>query len=87
MSFMQVDTTDDHTMSASLWLGMFPVSKPSLSHLLSKRGKGNAVVIVIGGAAESLASSPGVNTVVMKQRKGFIRVALEYGWEHTQKHV
>ncbi|XP_070699440.1 2-acylglycerol O-acyltransferase 3b isoform X1 [Pempheris klunzingeri] len=59
--------------------GLCPVSKPSLAHLLSKSGKGNAVVIVIGGAAESLASSPGVNTVVMRQRKGFVRVALEFG--------
>ncbi|XP_035522626.1 2-acylglycerol O-acyltransferase 3b [Morone saxatilis] len=59
--------------------GLYPVSKPSLAHLLSKRGKGNAVVIVIGGAAESLASSPGLNTVVMRQRKGFVRVALEFG--------
>ncbi|KAM6983422.1 2-acylglycerol O-acyltransferase 3b [Tautogolabrus adspersus] len=59
--------------------GLYPVSKPSLAYLLSQRGKGNAVVIVIGGAAESLASSPGINTVVMKQRKGFVRVALEFG--------
>ncbi|XP_020564592.1 diacylglycerol O-acyltransferase 2 [Oryzias latipes] len=58
---------------------LLPVSKPSLAHLLSKRGKGNAVVIVVGGAAESLASAPGVNTVVMKQRKGFVRTALEFG--------
>ncbi|XP_071391018.1 2-acylglycerol O-acyltransferase 3b [Centroberyx affinis] len=65
----------EYIMSA----GLFPVSKPSLVHLLSKSGKGNAVVIVIGGAAESLASSPGVNTVVMRQRKGFVRVALEFG--------
>ncbi|XP_067463929.1 2-acylglycerol O-acyltransferase 3b [Thunnus thynnus] len=65
----------DYIMTA----GLCPVSKPSLTHLLSKSGKGNAVVIVIGGAAESLASSPGVNTVVMKQRKGFVRVALEFG--------
>lgn len=59
--------------------GLYPVSKPSLVHLLSKRGKGNAVVIVIGGAAESLASSPGLNTVVVKERKGFVRMALEFG--------
>ncbi|XP_072231515.1 2-acylglycerol O-acyltransferase 3b [Leuresthes tenuis] len=65
----------DYLMSA----GLYPVSKPSLVHLLSKSGKGNAVVIVVGGAAESLASSPGVNTVVMKQRKGFVRIALEFG--------
>ncbi|KAM3601058.1 uncharacterized protein V6R79_006758 [Siganus canaliculatus] len=59
--------------------GLCPVSKASLSHLLSKNGKGNAVVIIIGGAAESLASSPGVNTVLVKQRKGFVKVALEFG--------
>ncbi|XP_013887405.1 2-acylglycerol O-acyltransferase 3b isoform X2 [Austrofundulus limnaeus] len=59
--------------------GLCPVSKTSLVHLLSKNGKGNAVVIVVGGAAESLSSSPGVNTVVMKQRKGFVRTALEFG--------
>uniref|UniRef100_A0A8C8LXK6 Acyltransferase n=1 Tax=Oncorhynchus tshawytscha TaxID=74940 RepID=A0A8C8LXK6_ONCTS len=59
--------------------GCCPVSKPSLKHLLSNSGQGNAVVIVIGGAAESLLSLPGVNTVVMKQRKGFVRVALEFG--------
>ncbi|XP_015253546.1 PREDICTED: diacylglycerol O-acyltransferase 2-like [Cyprinodon variegatus] len=59
--------------------GLCPVSKPSLVHLLSKSGKGNAVVIVVGGAAESLASSPGINRVVMRQRKGFVRTALEHG--------
>ncbi|CAG5875296.1 unnamed protein product [Menidia menidia] len=62
-----------------MFAGICPVSKPSLVHLLSKSGKGNAVSIVVGGAAESLASSPGVNTVLMKQRKGFIRIALEFG--------
>uniref|UniRef100_A0A3B3UXD1 Acyltransferase n=1 Tax=Poecilia latipinna TaxID=48699 RepID=A0A3B3UXD1_9TELE len=65
----------EYLMSA----GLCPVSKPSLVHLLSKSGKGNAVVIVVGGAAESLASSPGINRVVMKQRKGFVRTALEHG--------
>ncbi|XP_034152627.1 diacylglycerol O-acyltransferase 2-like [Esox lucius] len=59
--------------------GCCPVSKPSLQHLLSKSGKGNAVVIIVGGAAESLLSLPGVNAVVMRQRKGFVRVALEFG--------
>ncbi|XP_054611693.1 2-acylglycerol O-acyltransferase 3b [Dunckerocampus dactyliophorus] len=59
--------------------GLVPVSKPSLVHLLSKSGTGNAVVIVIGGAAESLASHPGEHTVLLGQRKGFVRVALEFG--------
>ncbi|CAB1352618.1 unnamed protein product, partial [Coregonus sp. 'balchen'] len=38
----------------------------------AKSEKGNAVVIVIGGAAESLLSLLGVNTVVMKQRQGIV---------------
>ncbi|XP_076130626.1 diacylglycerol O-acyltransferase 2-like isoform X1 [Alosa pseudoharengus] len=65
----------DYIMAA----GLYPVSKPSIEHLLTKCGTGNAVVIVVGGAEESLTSSPGVNTVVMKNRKGFVKLALEYG--------
>lgn len=72
-------------LSYFVWSGLCPVSKPSLVHLLSKSGKGNAVVIVIGGAAESLSSSPGANTVVVKHRKGFVRMALEFGWECSLK--
>ena len=64
------------------WSGLCAVSKQSLAHLLTKSGKGNAVAIVIGGAAESLASTPGINTVLVKRRKGFVRVALEFGWAH-----
>ncbi|XP_052413402.1 diacylglycerol O-acyltransferase 2 isoform X2 [Carassius gibelio] len=59
--------------------GLLPVSKKSLDYLLSRTGVGNAVVIIIGGAEESLTSSPGVNTLVMKHRKGFVRLALEHG--------
>ncbi|TSL34516.1 Diacylglycerol O-acyltransferase 2 [Bagarius yarrelli] len=58
---------------------LLPVSKECLEYVLSRGDVGNAVVIIIGGAEESLASSPGVNTVVMKQRKGFVRLALENG--------
>ncbi|XP_048044092.1 2-acylglycerol O-acyltransferase 3b isoform X1 [Megalobrama amblycephala] len=62
-----------------LCAGLLPVSKESLDYLLSRTGVGNAVVIIIGGAEESLTSSPGINTVVMKHRKGFVRLALEHG--------
>ena len=37
-----------------LWLGICDVSKRSIMHHLSK-GPGSAVMIVVGGAAESLA--------------------------------
>lgn len=62
-----------------MFAGGLPVSKKSLEYMLSEAGVGNAMVIIIGGAEESLACSPGVNTVVMKQRKGFVRLALENG--------
>uniref|UniRef100_W5KHW9 Acyltransferase n=1 Tax=Astyanax mexicanus TaxID=7994 RepID=W5KHW9_ASTMX len=62
-----------------LLAGMLPVSKESLEYKLSRAGLGNALVIIIGGAEESLACSPGANTVVMKHRKGFVRLALENG--------
>lgn len=69
-------------MSFSIYFsfsGLLPVSKESLHYFLSRTGVGNAVVIIIGGAEESLTSSPGVNTLVMKHRKGFVRLALEHG--------
>ncbi|MBN3312695.1 DGAT2 acyltransferase, partial [Atractosteus spatula] len=65
----------DYLMSS----GMIPVSKPSLEFVLSRSGTGHAVVIVVGGAAESLNCTPGLNVLVMRERKGFVRLALEYG--------
>ncbi|XP_069502669.1 diacylglycerol O-acyltransferase 2-like [Ambystoma mexicanum] len=62
-----------------MYSGMVAVSKASLNYLLSKNGKGNAVVIVIGGAAESLNCLPGEERVILRSRKGFVRLALEHG--------
>lgn len=38
-----------------------------------------AVVIVPGGAAEALHARPGNFTLVLKNRKGFVRLALQHG--------
>ncbi|XP_063786228.1 2-acylglycerol O-acyltransferase 3 isoform X2 [Pseudophryne corroboree] len=65
----------DYIMSA----GIAPVSKDSLKYLLSRCGTGNAVFIVVGGAAESLHSNPGEHVVTLSERKGFVRLALENG--------
>ncbi|XP_021262221.1 diacylglycerol O-acyltransferase 2-like isoform X2 [Numida meleagris] len=59
--------------------GLCPVTRRAISYLLSKNGTGNAVAIVIGGAAESLSCSPGVTTLILKNRKGFVRMALQHG--------
>uniref|UniRef100_A0A8C5NIF8 Acyltransferase n=1 Tax=Junco hyemalis TaxID=40217 RepID=A0A8C5NIF8_JUNHY len=59
--------------------GLFPVTRRAIGYLLSQQGTGNAVAIVIGGAAESLSCRPGVTTLILKNRKGFVRMALRHG--------
>ncbi|XP_033026071.1 2-acylglycerol O-acyltransferase 3 [Lacerta agilis] len=64
----------DYMMS----LGAVPVNKSSLDFLLSGP-PGHAVVIVVGGAAESLDCAPGEQRVRLHGRRGFVRLALQHG--------
>ncbi|XP_053121937.1 2-acylglycerol O-acyltransferase 3 [Hemicordylus capensis] len=64
----------DYMMSS----GMVPVSKRALDYLL-QAGPGHAVVIVVGGAAESLDCAPGEQRVRLRGRRGFVRLALQHG--------
>uniref|UniRef100_A0A8D0G6B9 Acyltransferase n=1 Tax=Sphenodon punctatus TaxID=8508 RepID=A0A8D0G6B9_SPHPU len=59
--------------------GLCPVTRRAIGYLLSQNGTGNAVGIVVGGAAESLSCHPGVTTLILKKRKGFVRMALQHG--------
>ncbi|XP_071798920.1 2-acylglycerol O-acyltransferase 2-A-like [Asterias amurensis] len=59
--------------------GACDVSKESVDWLLGKSGPGNAVVIVIGGATESLEAQPHEYVVYLSKRKGFVRKALQHG--------
>ncbi|XP_033919842.1 diacylglycerol O-acyltransferase 2-like [Melopsittacus undulatus] len=59
--------------------GLCPVTRRAIGYLLSKNGTGNAVAIVIGGAAESLSCRPGITTLTLRNRKGFVRLALQHG--------
>ncbi|XP_066555631.1 diacylglycerol O-acyltransferase 2 [Amia ocellicauda] len=59
--------------------GICPVNRDTIDFILSRNGTGNAVVIVVGGAAESLDCAPGVNAVTLKNRKGFVKLALQQG--------
>ncbi|KAL1768307.1 2-acylglycerol O-acyltransferase 3 [Sigmodon hispidus] len=65
----------DYIMS----LGMCPVSRQSLDFILSQPQLGQAVVILVGGAHEALYSIPGEHYVILKARKGFVRLALRHG--------
>ena len=40
---------------------------------------GRAITIVVGGARESLDASPGVLRLVLKSRKGFVKLAIRTG--------
>ncbi|XP_040829631.1 2-acylglycerol O-acyltransferase 3-like [Ochotona curzoniae] len=65
----------DYIMTA----GLRPVSRHSLDFVLSQPQLGQAVVIVTGGAQESLYTAPGKHCLALKRHKGFVRLALRHG--------
>ncbi|GAB6024245.1 Diacylglycerol O-acyltransferase 2 [Chamberlinius hualienensis] len=54
-------------------------TKKSIQYNLSEKGKGNAVFIVIGGLAEVGECKPNEISLILKNRKGFIKVAITNG--------
>uniref|UniRef100_G1PEX4 Acyltransferase n=1 Tax=Myotis lucifugus TaxID=59463 RepID=G1PEX4_MYOLU len=63
----------------SMLSGVCSVSRQSLDFILSQPRRGQAVVILVGGAQESMYALPGVHQVVLQNRKGFVRLALRHG--------
>lgn len=61
-----------------LGMGVNGASRESCEGNL-KRGPGAAVMLVVGGARESLEASPGRADLVLGNRKGFIKVAIKAG--------
>lgn len=62
-----------------LSLGGISCSRKGLSYILSKPEGGYIVVLLPGGVAESYKSKPGVYKIVLKSRKGFVKLALRHG--------
>lgn len=60
-------------------MGICPVSKESIRHILTNMGAGHSCVIVVGGASEALEARPGNFKLVLKNRKGFVKMALKTG--------
>ena len=50
-----------------LAMGICSVSKQSCSNIL-KKGPGNSITIVVGGAAESLSAHPGTADLTLRKR-------------------
>jgi 2-acylglycerol O-acyltransferase 2 len=63
-------------------LGVCDASRGSCNYIL-RQGKGNSILLVLGGAKESLDAHPSAQTgqyiLTLKNRKGFVKVALENG--------
>uniref|UniRef100_A0A672H3R6 2-acylglycerol O-acyltransferase 2-A-like n=1 Tax=Salarias fasciatus TaxID=181472 RepID=A0A672H3R6_SALFA len=57
--------------------GLVPSDKDSASYLLRQKGGGNAVVIAVGGAPEALDAHPGTYNVLLANKKGFIKMAMD----------
>ena len=67
-----------------LAMGVASVSRESCENLLSKggtnnEGMGRAITIVVGGARESLDAQPHSLRLVLKRRKGFVKLAIRTG--------
>lgn len=68
----------------ALAMGLASVSRESCENLLTRggpnnEGMGRAITIVVGGARESLDSSPNSLKLVLKRRKGFVKLAIRTG--------
>ncbi|XP_026321870.1 2-acylglycerol O-acyltransferase 2-A-like isoform X2 [Hyposmocoma kahamanoa] len=63
-----------------LAMGGCASSRESLLYLLDKkRHRGKCVALIVGGAAEALDSHPGEYKVILKRRRGFVRIAMQSG--------
>lgn len=66
----------DYIMSS----GMCNVTRESCEYILKEKGPGNSICIVVGGAPEAFDAHPDKDyTLIVKPRKGFIKLALKTG--------
>lgn len=62
-----------------LAFGMCSASAKSIKWLMTSNGGGNIAVLVVGGSEETFYSQPGTYHLVLKNRKGFAKQALQHG--------
>ncbi|XP_040858184.1 acyl-CoA wax alcohol acyltransferase 2 [Ochotona curzoniae] len=74
-AFFWVPFLREYVMST----GACSVSQSSMDFLLTHKGTGNMLIVVVGGLAECRYSLPGSSTLVLKKRHGFVRTALRHG--------
>jgi hypothetical protein len=62
----------------TIWSGAGDASKNNILQQL-RRGPGYSTCIVVGGAAESLYAAPNSARLVLRNRKGFVKIAMSAG--------
>lgn len=63
----------------ALSMGGISASAKSIDYILSRPFGGHVCVLMVGGAAEAYFCKPGNYNVIIKKRKGFVRLALKNG--------
>jgi len=66
-----------------MWMGLCQVSADSIRWIINQPDhvgqEGHAAIIILGGAEEALEAKPGNFKLILKHRKGFVRLAIEAG--------
>lgn len=60
--------------------GLVTSDKECAAHVLNRQGGGNLLGIIVGGAQEALNARPGAYKLLLRNRKGFVRLALMHGY-------
>ena len=75
------------TVILNWYAGVVGSTSESLNQQLSMEPAapytGRATVLIVGGAAEAMESKPGTYRILIKRRKGFVKLALKNGLEFT----
>jgi 2-acylglycerol O-acyltransferase 2 len=62
----------------TIWMGCGDASASCIRKTL-RSGPGQSIMLVVGGAEESLMAKPNANDLLLLKRKGFIKIALQEG--------
>ena len=62
----------------TIWMGCGDASSSCIRKTL-RSGPGQSIMLVVGGAEESLMAKPNANDLLLFKRKGFIKIALQEG--------
>ena len=60
-------------------LGVVEATRDGIKYVLTQKGAGHSIALVVGGAAEIMYCRPDSYVLVLQRRKGFIKLALETG--------